>query len=231
MISREDMHREFLLRESIQKTIKNRMQTDINKKKKNLIEEIKLRSVIYGILKEAEQDPSSDPHPNTGINFLKVLFKNTNFLASLEEAYKSLTTTEEQRKSFESHVFKGIEMTFSRLDDMDSQDLKEEVDIDIAPEDTPGYVEKSSRSKKDEEDSEREEFNIVGTDETGRNVAFETYKKIEKSLIDQYISMGDPDDRAAFKKYLTLNLEHYFKQWESELSPSDTAVEDEFDEI
>ena len=113
MISREEMHKEFVLRESIKKTIKNKIETSLRAKKTDLIEEIKLRSAINKILKEAEQDPSSDPHPNTGINFLKVLFKNTNFLASLEEAYKSLTTTDEQRKSFESHIFKGIEMTLN----------------------------------------------------------------------------------------------------------------------
>tara|TARA_R100001509_G_scaffold22294_2_gene11702 strand:+ start:5992 stop:6750 length:759 start_codon:yes stop_codon:yes gene_type:complete len=231
MISREEMHKEFVLRESIKKTIKNKIETSLRAKKTDLIEEIKLRSAINKILREAEQDPSSDPHPNTGINFLKVLFKNTNFLASLEEAYKSLTTTDEQRKSFESHIFKGIEMTFSRLDDMDTEDIKEEVDLDIAPEETPGYVEKNSKTKKDEENDEREEFDIVGTDETGRNVAFETYKKVEKSLIDQYVSMGDDDDRAAFKKYLMLNLQHYFDQWESELSPTEPSEEEQFDEV
>ena len=36
--------------------------------------------------------------------------------------------------------------------------------------------------------------------------------------IDQYVALGNQEDKDMFKKYLVLNLNHYFDEWESELS-------------
>jgi hypothetical protein len=216
MISRKEMYEEFILRENIQKTLRSNLESKIATKRGSLIEELTLRSHISSIILEAVQDPNDDPHPSTGINYLKGLFKNTNFLATLEEAYKFLTSSYDQRKSFSEHVIQACELTLSRLDSMESEEEIQEVDLEIDA-DPPGFVDQRNPSAEEKEEEEREEFNIDGEDETGRNSAFQTYKKIEKSIIDQYVSMGDPQDRRLFKQYLLLNLEHYFKQWESEL--------------
>ena len=218
MISRKEMHQEFLLRESIQKTIRNNKETHLESLRKSVLEEVSLRGLIQGILKEAVKDPSSDPHSNTGINFLTTLFRNTNFLATLEDVYKSLTTDDKQRASFKSHIMNAVDMTFQSVDGLGDEEEIQEIDIEIPKQDTPGYVERDTESKEEKEEKEKEDFELPGKDETGRNTAFETYGNIEKSLIDQYVALGNQEDKDMFKKYLVLNLNHYFDEWESELS-------------
>ena len=90
MISREEMHQEFILRENIQKSIKNRLIESNSGKRNSLKEEMVLRSFIRSVLSEAVQSASSDPHSNTGINFLTTLFRNTSFLSNLEESKKKI---------------------------------------------------------------------------------------------------------------------------------------------
>ena len=226
MISREEMHQEFILRENIQKSVKSKL-TESNKKKRlSLKEEMILRSFINSVLSEAVQSASSDPHSSTGINFLTTLFRNTSFLSNLEEKFKSMTTDPSQRDSFKSHIMKAIDMTITRMDELSSasdlsseDDGLNEIDIEIDDEDAlPGYVSMDKETKEDKEEKEKEEFKIDGEDDTGRNAAFETYNNIEKFLVDSYSSLGNPADKETFRKYLSLNLDHYFDEWESELS-------------
>ena len=60
----------------------------------------------------------------------------------------------------------------------------------------------------------------IGGDETGRNMAYQSYKKIESSVIDAYELLANPEDQELFFDYLTANLKLYFKKFEEELAPS-----------
>ena len=57
-------------------------------------------------------------------------------------------------------------------------------------------------------------------DETGRNMAYESYKKIETNVIDAYELLSDPDDQELFYDYLIANLKLYFDKFEEELASS-----------
>ena len=79
----------------------------------------------------------------------------------------------------------------------------------------------------EEQASPEEEFGsgLEDQDETGRNMAFQSFKKIEKGVLDSYELLQDPDDKKLFYDYLLANLKLYFDRFESELSTDVTEPE------
>lgn len=202
----------------------------------NILEEHKLRMHLRNVifeqtLNEAE-DPTTDVHDNTGINTLKDLMKNTNVLATLRETYKTLTTSEDQRKSFRAHVIKWVQDTLApvKLNDTDAvsdeQKLSEQVGIDVEgvnDEDMKKFIDASDGSEKDKQQEPQEEeglATITGEDTTGRNKAERIYPNIEKSIIDYYAELDNPEDQEMFYDYLIANLKLYFDKWDGEMSKS-----------
>ena len=59
---------------------------------------------------------------------------------------------------------------------------------------------------------------ISGEDTTGRNKAERVYPSIEKSIVDYYGELDDPDDQEMFYDYLIANLKLYFDKWDGEMS-------------
>ena len=51
-------------------------------------------------------------------------------------------------------------------------------------------------------------------------MAYQSYKKIETSIIDSYELLGDPEDQELFYDYLVANLKLYFDKFEEELAGS-----------
>ena len=97
---------EKILRESIRHLIKH-------VKTKRSGEELELRSIIRQLIDvdsaiSEGQTPDVDPTPNksTGINVLEQLLKK--IIPVLEEDYKSLTTNNDQRQSFRSHILNAV---------------------------------------------------------------------------------------------------------------------------
>ena len=104
--------------------------------------------------------------------------------------------------------------------EMDS--LDEEIDIEIGDDDKFIDIRTDQEKKAEEEEAapdEREEFGSgVDGDETGRNMAYESFKKIESSVIDSYELLSNPEDQEIFYDYLIANLKLYFDKFESELA-------------
>ena len=199
--------------------------------------------------------PDTDPTPNksTGINVLEELLKK--IVPVLETDYKSLTTSEDQRTSFRSHIVNAVVNTLTPAKintaaggDEEKEDLEEAIDIEIrddveGPEDEDKFIDiRTDAEKKAEEDEEepadpREEFGAgVDGDETGRNMAYESFKKIESNIIDAYELLSNSEDQELFYDYLIANLKLYFDKFEGELAGSveeptnqayDTAKEEE----
>ena len=84
----------------------------LSKKYKKLNEENKLRLVIKNLIKEAAIEDT--PSRSTGINKLVGALKI--ILPTIERAYKSLTTSPEQRDSYKRHLIKAIIDTLSPQD-------------------------------------------------------------------------------------------------------------------
>ena len=190
---------------------------------------LKLRNILFEQLITEAEDPSTDVSDNTGINTLKDLLKNTNVLATLRETYKTLTTSEDQRKSFRAHVIRWVQDTLApvKLNDTDAESansLSEQVGIDVEgvnDEDKDKFIDASDGSEKENVAPQEEEeglTKISGEDTTGRNKAERIYPNIEKSIVDYYAELDNPEDQEMFYDYLIANLKLYFDKWDGEMS-------------
>jgi len=220
------------------------------KEQENLIEyviqehnlRLNLRTMILS--EAASEDPTVDVADSTGINTLKDLLKNSNVLSTLRNVYKTLTTDEDQKLSFRAHIVKWTQDTLApvRLNDMKPEGeeaLSEAVGIDVAGIDTdPADINKfidaqdGSEKEKPEEPQEEEVMTpISGADTTGRNKAERVYPVIEKSIVDYYGELDNPEDQEMFYDYLIANLKLYFDKWDGEMSKEiEEPTNDEYEQ-
>ena len=219
------MNQEKLLRENIRRALGVYYQQNNESVVKKLLDETKLRRAIRTMLLEAAtEDPSADVHENTGINTLKDLLKNTNLLQTLRESYKTLTTNDEQRRSFRAHIISWIKATLIPIRLNDQAPLQEEIDIDIEPTaaDQEKFIDAEDGGPKaeDEETAPQDDEleTLAGEDTTGRNKAERVYKSIEKSIIDYYAILDNEEDQEMYFDYLIANIKLYFDKWENEMS-------------
>ena len=197
------------------------------------------------IFEAASEDPSVDVSDNTGINTLKDLLKSSNVLATLRNVYKTLTTDEDQKKSFRAHIVKWIQDTLApvKLNDIrPGEQLAEVVGIDVEGIDvdsTPGDMDKfidaddgAPTLEPETEEEEDEMGPISGADTTGRNKAERVYPTIEKSIVDYYGELDNPEDQEMFYDYLIANIKLYFDKWNNEMSPTppEEPTNDEYEQ-
>jgi hypothetical protein len=230
---------EQILRENIKQLIEVVKEKRINEKKILFEEEERLRGIVRDLieveLKHLHEDitPDNDPTPNksTGINMLEDLLKK--IIPVLETDYKLLTTDAEQRKSFRAHIISAVigALTPAEVNNEAGEEeaaatgLEEEVDIEIGDEEDDKFIdirtdaERSADEDEEDEEDPRDEFGVDGEDETGRNVAYNAFKKIQTSVIDSYELLSNPEDQELFYDYLIANLKLYFDKFEGELAP------------
>lgn len=186
-----------------------------------------LRNMIFEQTINEVEDPTTDVHDNTGINTLKDLLKNTNILSTLRTVYKTLTTNEEQKLSFRAHVIKWVQNTLApvKLNDIESEssEVNEQLDVDIEGIGDDKFINAEDGSEKEKPQDEGEDnvmTAIEGEDTTGRNKAERIYPTIEKSIVDYYGELDNPEDQEMFYDYLIANLKLYFDKWDSEMQTS-----------
>jgi hypothetical protein len=97
-------------------------------------------------------------------------------------------------------------------------DALQEVEIDISDE------EKKIPVEKDDEPTPQEQFGsgLEGLDETGRNMAYTSFRKISQYILDAFDSLANPKDKQVFHDYLITNLKLYFDKFEDELQSTVT---------
>ena len=224
MIKREEIIAEQMLRSYIRESIKN----GINEQKLRLNEEAVLRQIVRSALQESDIS-DVHPHRSTGINVLEDLLKK--IIPQVEDDYKLLTTSEDQRESYRSHIIDAVVKTLTPVGlNNDAPDkepidaLDEEIDVEISDDDGKDdmFIDiNPEKSKEDEvEEDPRETFGIEGKDTTGRNMAYTTFKKIESQIIDAYDMLSNPEDQEVFFDYLIANLKLYFDKFEAEIQPN-----------
>ena len=128
--------------------------------------------------------------------------KNTNVLSTLRDVYKTLTTDENQKKSFRAHIIKWVEDTLApvKLNDTDrGTSLAEQVGVDIEGVNDEMFIDAADGSEKDTPPEPEEEDTmkaIEGEDTTGRNKAERVYPNIEKSItsLEALGAPGSPRD-------------------------------------
>ena len=94
----------------------------------------------------------------------------------------------------------------------------EEADIQI------DLTDKEDEDKKlnvepDEEPDEKADFGggLEGMDETGRNMAYTTFRKISQYILDAFDMLANVKDKEVFIDHLLTNTKLYFDKFESEL--------------
>jgi hypothetical protein len=202
-------------------------------------EENQLRKAIRQLLKEADIS-DIHPHRSTAINVLEELLKK--MIPTLRADYKRLTTDETQRQSFRAHIVKAIKDSLmpslvndeygsvpggailSAPSEEPEEDLAleselhmlDEVEIDI--EDEPDEMKKIP-VEDDDSPSDEESFGagLEAMDETGRNMAYASYKKIQQYILDSYDTLANREDKKIFVDYLITNTKLYFDKFEDEL--------------
>lgn len=228
MINRDELLTEMKEEQRLRKVLRRLLEGYfIEKEEKTLLEENRFRKIVKALIKEAAEAPANTPQRSTGINALRTLLKNV--IPTVEDAYKELTTSKEQRDSFRAHMLNAVKNSLEPAAlnvDIPDEELEEEVNVDIDVEEDkfiPARPEDEEEAAAEEETEEEEVDNfekISGMNTTGRNFAATTYNKIEKQILDAYEDIaGDKTDADQFKDYLITNLKLYFDRFEDELKP------------
>jgi len=227
MTKEEELH----LRENIRYLIRH-------VKQKRLNEENVLRSIVRSLVEyetkalEEATTPDVDPTPNksTGINVLEDLLKK--IVPILEDDFKLLTTDPVQRQSFRSHIVKAVVNTLTpveanndAVEDAGAESIEEVIDIDIGDADEDKFIDIRTDAEKtadEEPEDPRDQFGagLESEDQTGRNMAYNTFKKIESNIIDAYELLSNEEDQELFYDYLIANVKLYFDKFENELAGS-----------
>ena len=235
---------------NIDLAIKKVIETRKAENKALLEEEHKVREVIRKLIM-AERTGSGGapetPHRSTGINVLEDLLKK--IVPILEDDYKILTSSEEQRDSYRAHIVNATQNALApeiAIKDAPnkpalqaSPELSEEIDVDVGDSaDEDAFIDvRGEADPAEKEFSPEEEFGQgVNKDNiTGRNMAYKSFQKIEKAIVDAHAILQDEEDREVFYDYLLTNLKLYFDKFEEELAgelgePTTPEYEQEKDE-
>jgi hypothetical protein len=210
-INREEFAEELKLRKYIRKAIQI-----VENKRKNVISEAKkqeetLRGFIRQLINEAG-------------------------VSDAEDAPHKLTTSEEQRGSYRAHFLQGIKNLLAPAAAVDQADdsqaakedqfisvteQEDDIEINIGGDSDPEeFIDVRGDNKEDEkskEDVEKDTFTISGQDETGRDMSYSTFKKVQGSMLDSWEVLSNADDKELFYDYLLTNLKLYFDKFEDEL--------------
>ena len=234
MKDRIELIEEQLLRENIRKIIKTS-----RKKKTNTeaLEESTLRSVIRGIIQEKIAINDEVPHEKTGINKLRRTLKKV--IPQIRDDYLTLTTDPAQRKSYIAHLVNGVDNLLApietNIDAPDSpknnasldEDMDEQIDIEVGGEDDQfidiGDDILPSEEEEEIEIDDEEELVTRGldskeNDETGRNEAIATFKQIQGTVVDDFGTLANDEDRELYHDYLKTNILLWRDRFEEVLS-------------
>jgi hypothetical protein len=239
---------EETLRSNIKQLIEVVKQKKTNEQKTLLAEEERLRGIVRTMIEQEltylheASVPDNEPTPNksTGINVLEDLLKK--IIPVLQTDFKLLTTDPAQRESFRAHIINAVIDALTPAEanneagksEAEAEALEEAIDIDIGEEDEEKFIDiRTDAEKAEEEEPEdpRDDFGVNGADETGRNVAYNAFKKIETSIIDSYELLSNAEDQELFYDYLIANLKLYFDRFENEIEstvpePTNQAYDD-----
>tara|TARA_R110000824_G_scaffold384450_1_gene578456 strand:+ start:5112 stop:5903 length:792 start_codon:yes stop_codon:yes gene_type:complete len=223
---------EETLRENIRHLIRYVKQKKVNEEQevRNSLKELMRLELKHMLSEEALPDQDPAPNKSTGINVLADLLKK--IIPIEKDDFRQMTTDPQQRKSFRAHIIKAIQDTLIAVDasigaSEKALALAEDIEVEVGEdEDEDKFIDiRTSQEKEAEEGPEdpkdpREEFGkgLEAMDATGRNMAFNTFKKIEKNIIDSYDLLDNPDDQELFYDYLIANTKLYFDKFEDQLA-------------
>ena len=234
MKDRIELVEEQLLRENIRKIIKIARKKKVEKE---TLEESTLRSVIRSIIQEKIAINDEVPHEKTGINKLRRTLKK--IIPQIRDDYLTLTTDPAQRKSYIAHLVNGVDNLLApietnidapdspRNNDSLEEDMDEQIDIEVGGDDDQfidiGDDILPSEEEEEIEIDDEEELVTRGldtkeNDETGRNEAIATFKQIQGTIVDDFGTLANDEDRELYHDYLKTNILLWRDRFEEVLS-------------
>ena len=136
----------------------------------------------------------------------------------METDFKKLTTDLSQRSSYRAHILQAVKNTLAPARAIEKAQLSEDEDVKITiDKDMPEEFIDVRGEIAAEEPSETDKFGIEGEDETGRDMALSTFKRIEANILDSWEVLYSDQDKELFYDYLLTNLKLYFDKFEDEL--------------
>jgi hypothetical protein len=212
MVNRKEFIEEIKLRKVVREALKRKMK---EREEKILQEEKQLRLVIRKLLQEKDEEP---PHPITGINVLRDLLKK--IVPTIENSYKQLTTSKEQRDSFRANLVKATKNLITATEtpeekvsvDVELKEQEDEAELSQArqaaksdPRFIDPFAKKNEPKVSDKTELKPEPEVDDGLDTTGRDMSQRTFNKIKKQIKDAYDVLSDQRDKDAFSEYLLTN--------------------------
>jgi len=223
---------EVELRQVIRNAIRLYKHNQLQELKKQKLEEQHLRYIVRKLIMEVGDDQPL--HDNTGINVLEDLLKK--IIPVVQTDYKIMTTSEIQRVSFRAHILNAIQNSLKpelyRKEQLPpgapiAEEKKVKIDLEDEEIDKSKFIDVFDTEKRKAEEEEklktpesRLSFGLdkEKLDSTGRNMALQTFKKIDNSIMDAYTILDDVKDKDLFYDYLITNLKLYFDKFEEEMS-------------
>ena len=233
MKSRAGMIEEQLLRENIRKAIKL---TRKKKEDQEVLAEQTLRTIVRHLIQEKTAVNDEIPHEKTGINKLRTTLKKV--IPQIRDDYLTLTTHEDQRKSYIAHLINGIDNLLAPIETnieapegAPDIELEEDIDIDVDTEEDDQFIDIGGDILPSDEEDEEEEVEVDDDeelvsrgldgnehDETGRNVAIGTFKQIQGTIVDDFGELANDEDRELYHDYLKTNILLWRDKFEEVLS-------------
>jgi len=240
---REELIGEAVVRKYIRAKMKSMLQ---EQKRQSITEEIRLRKAIRSLIQEGDIS-DMHPHRSTGINVLEDVLKKmittlrtdykrmttskiqresfrSHMLSAVKKSLAPALVNDAYLQDPDSPMLSEPPQTFDGSNNEEDNDLDqdlaalEEAEIEV---DFEGEEENKKKIPVEDDDvpAEVEEFSaeLSNMDETGRNMAFTTYKKISQYILDAYDMLADVEDKKIFVDYLLTNLKLYFDKFEDEL--------------
>ncbi len=104
------------------------------------------------------------------------------------------------------------------LKEQDEEAPEQDAETKTGPEADPQFIDIDKDKKKEVKPNPVDAFQAVeGEDLTGRNFALETFKKIQKQILETYSLLSNEQDREIFYDFLITNVKLYFDKFETEL--------------
>lgn len=234
--------------EELRNYIRNVLLNIRKEQKKNLKLELKeeraLRKLVRKMLLEVKE---TSPHELTGINVLEKLLGNimpvieTGYKSLTTDPKQRDSYGAHILRAVQNLL--SIPSMYFNLDSKTG--MKTNVEPSDSMENSPEQIEEQEgeikiKTKKNDKDSEEDKFidinkeekpeekpapdpmkafqPIEGEDHTGRSFALETFKKVQKQVLESYSTLSNPKDREVFEEYLITNIKLYLKRFEEELS-------------
>ena len=221
-IDRNQLIAEELIRTHVRKRIREKVS-------QKLTVERQIRSTIRKMILEVEAGSSEAPARSTGINVLANLLEKV--VPIIEDDYKMLTTSDEQRESFKNHLVQAVKNALKPIDaaapgklpesyefEINEDFLTEKITIDLDASDDNESVEGEFIDiDQDSEDSDQFGTGLEDQNRTGRNFAAATFKKIETQIVEAFDMLADDEDKDIFYEYLLTNLLLYFDKFEDDI--------------